>query len=145
MALRLFRGAIFVCSLVRSQFLFQSGLNNGGKTPSTNFQAPEKFQGPSSKACTSVIEVWRLMFLWCLEVGAWNFRCHVVFDFGIRANSPPIELAEQSGGGGKVGIERKGALRGDARGVDVSQSRQNRGPRIRRAGIGRISRFSTEQ
>src|ERR1017187_11006444 len=61
------------------------------------------------------------------------------------SESPPIELAEQSGGGGKVGIERKGVLRGDARGVDVSQSRQNRGPRIRRARIGRVSRFSTQQ
>ena len=106
MALRLFRGAFFVDGLVRSQFLFQSGLNNGKKAPSTNFQASEKFQEPSPKTCTSVIEVWSLMFLWCLELGFWSFRSHVVFDFGIRANSPPIELAEQDGGGRKIGIER---------------------------------------
>jgi hypothetical protein len=43
------------------------------KTPSTNIQAPEKFQASSSKNRERTIEVWSLVLLWMLELGAWSF------------------------------------------------------------------------
>ncbi len=44
------------------------------KHPSTNIQAPEKFQAPNFKVKFGpVIGAWSLVFLWSLDVGAWRF------------------------------------------------------------------------
>jgi hypothetical protein len=44
------------------------------KIPSSNIQAPEKLQAPSTKAAVRrAFEVWCLVLLWSLELGAWSF------------------------------------------------------------------------
>jgi hypothetical protein len=46
------------------------------KAPSTNIQAPEKLQIPNPKDIEKAsvgIGAWCLMFVWSLDVGAWNF------------------------------------------------------------------------
>jgi hypothetical protein len=43
------------------------------KAPSTNIQAPEKFQGPSSKTANKSLGAWNLKLLWSLELGIWKF------------------------------------------------------------------------
>src|ERR1043166_2089998 len=48
------------------------------KTPSTNIQAPDKLQAPSSKCSRDArrglgFGIWNLGFVWCLVLGAWCF------------------------------------------------------------------------
>jgi hypothetical protein len=47
--------------------------NSASKIPSTNIQAPEKFQTPSSKSISHYL-VWNLKIEVSLELGAWNLE-----------------------------------------------------------------------
>jgi hypothetical protein len=53
----------------------ESLIAGGGsiKAPNSKLQASEKHQTPKSKPAACAIEVWRLVLLWCLDVGARNF------------------------------------------------------------------------
>jgi hypothetical protein len=44
------------------------------KTPSTNLQAPEKHQAPSSNKLREQFVSWGLMFGASLDVGTWNLE-----------------------------------------------------------------------
>ena len=48
---------------------------DGDEAPNSNFQAPEKYQTPITQPRTESrsIEVWFLVFIGILELGAWMF------------------------------------------------------------------------
>src|ERR1019366_202538 len=73
------------------------------KAPSSNLQAPEKFQTSNSKNRAPVMfETWSLKFLWCLEVEIWSLTFqplrHIhrrVSDQNIRARAAHRQQAFQ--------------------------------------------------
>jgi hypothetical protein len=60
-----------------SQALMDTNEPHSGEAeiPNTNIQAPEKYQGPSSKKGRRfLLGFWSLDLLWCLEIGIWSFH-----------------------------------------------------------------------
>jgi hypothetical protein len=49
------------------------------KAPSSNIQAPEKRQAPNFNQRDGGFGAWDLIFLWCLDVGAWRFFASLPF------------------------------------------------------------------